>query len=45
VWRAAGCAVFLVWVCGAHQALAGDPIAGPVAVVDGDTIRVGDTRV
>jgi endonuclease YncB( thermonuclease family) len=44
MWRAVGCAALIVWLsCGA--ASASDPIVGPAAVVDGDTIRVADTRI
>jgi endonuclease YncB( thermonuclease family) len=36
--------VFLLWV-GCASSVAGDLIAGPAVVIDGDTVRVGEVRV
>ena len=44
MWLAGSVGIILV-ILWPRPAAAGEPIAGPAAIVDGDTIRVGDTRV
>ena len=43
--RLASCVACVIWVLNAGAVLGSDPLAGPVTVVDGDTIRLGDTRI